>query len=74
MVAVTFRMIWMIQFAFAASANPDIMYLDEAMRADDSAQFRKAMGEEVKSLIDNNHWQIVKRIELPLATKILPSV
>jgi hypothetical protein len=33
------------QIAFAASANPDIMYLDDAMRADHCDKFREAMAE-----------------------------
>jgi hypothetical protein len=60
--------------AFAASANPDIMYLNKAMRADDSAQFQDAMAEEVRLHTENNHWQIVKRSDLPIGTEVLPSV
>jgi len=35
--------------SFAASTNPDILYLDDAMRAPDAAEFRKAMVQEIKS-------------------------
>ena len=35
--------------AFVASSNPDIMYLDEAMKQPDKLQFQQAMIEEVKS-------------------------
>ena len=60
--------------AFAASTNPDIMHLGEAMAAPDSAQFRKAMADEVKSHEDWKHWELVTRASLPANTEILPAV
>lgn len=50
------------------------MCLDEALAAHDSAQFKKAMCEEVLSHTENNHWEIVKRCDLPPGTEILPAV
>ena len=47
--------------SFAVSSNPDILYLDGAMKADDSAQFRKAMAGEVHSHDENEHWEVMKR-------------
>ena len=61
-------------FAMAASGNPDILYLDEALKAPDSAQFKQAMRDEVKAHTDNNHWVIVHRSSVPKGMKILPAV
>ena len=60
--------------AFAASNNPDIMYLDEAMAAPDSKQFREAMAKEVESHEDWQHWELVSKASLPPDTEILPAV
>ncbi len=60
--------------AFVASTNPDIMYLDEAMRQPDRVQFQKAMIEEVKTHTENGHWKIISREEVPKGTPVLPSV
>jgi hypothetical protein len=60
--------------AFAASSNPDIMYLDQAMREPDKEQFEQAMLDEVKSHTDLGHWEIVTKKSIPITTKVLPSV
>jgi Reverse transcriptase (RNA-dependent DNA polymerase) len=60
--------------AFAASNNPDIMYLNEAMAAPDKEEFRKAMLKEVESHELNQHWELVKRADLPAGTEVLPAV
>jgi len=60
--------------AFAASSNPDILHLQDAMKADDHKKFKKAMAEEVKSHEDNDHWELIKRDQVPHDTPILPAV
>ncbi len=60
--------------AFAASANPDVMYLDQAMKEPDKKQFEQAMVDEVTSHTENNHWEVTERSSIPKDTKILPSV
>jgi hypothetical protein len=60
--------------AFAASANPDTMYLHQALRAPDRSQFIKAMQREVKDHEDLKHWELVHRSEIPEGTKVLPAV
>jgi len=60
--------------AFAASSNPDILYLQDAMKANDHKKFKKAMAEEVKSHEDNDHWELIKRDQAPHGTPILPAV
>jgi hypothetical protein len=59
---------------FAASANPDVMYLDQAMKEPDRDKFEEAMLKEVQSHTDNNHWKIVPKRSIPRGTKILPAV
>jgi hypothetical protein len=44
---------------FAASADPDAMYLHEAMKQPDKAQFKQAMKEEVDSFDANNNWKLL---------------
>lgn len=60
--------------AFAATSNPDVMYLDQAMKEADSADFQRAMIKEVASHADNGHWEMVLIASIPKGTKILPSV
>jgi hypothetical protein len=61
-------------FAFAASADPDTMYLHEAMRQTDRLQFIEAMKREVEDHSNNGNWQIVHRSNIPKNYQILPSV
>ena len=60
--------------AFTASSNPDIMYLDQAMKEPDSKQFEKAMIDEVKTHTNLGNWDIILRSEVPEGTKVLPAV
>ena len=60
--------------AFAASSDPDIMYLHEAMKQPDKKQFVKAMIDEVTTHTERGHWKIVPITEVPSGTKILPAV
>jgi Reverse transcriptase (RNA-dependent DNA polymerase) len=60
--------------AFVASTNPDVMYLDQAMKEPDRAKFEEAMLKEVKAHTDNGHWKIVHKRSIPRGTKILPAV
>jgi histone deacetylase 1/2 len=61
-------------FAFAASADPDTMYLKEAMRQPDREKFIEAMKKEIQDHTDNKHWKIVRRSLIPKGTQILPAV
>jgi len=60
--------------AFAASTNPDILYLRDAMDAPDYAKFEKAMADEVQSHVDNKHWELILKSQVPEGTSILPAV
>jgi hypothetical protein len=60
--------------AFAASSNPDTMYLHEALRAPDRSEFIKAMQQEVKDHKDRQHWEMIPKSQVPQGTIILPAV
>jgi hypothetical protein len=60
--------------SFVASTNPDVMYMDQAMKEPDSEQFQLAMLKEVKAHTDNGHWTIVRRDAVPDGVDILPAV
>jgi Reverse transcriptase (RNA-dependent DNA polymerase) len=65
---------WMSPLAYAASSNPDVMYLHEALMQPDKAQFIKAMIEEVEGQTRNKNWVLVERGRLPKGARILPCV
>jgi len=60
--------------AYAASADPDTMYLDQAMREPDREKFIEAMQKEIKDHEERGHWEVVPRDSLPKGTPILPAV
>ena len=60
--------------AFAASNDPDVMYLHEAMRQPDRKQFLEAMQREVEGQTKNGNWSIIPRIAVPKGSTILPAV
>ena len=60
--------------SFAATSDPDTMYLHEAQREPDWAKFQAAMLEEVQAHETHGHWELVKRDDIPEGTQVLPSV
>jgi hypothetical protein len=60
--------------AYKSTSDPDTMYLHEAMREPDKAEFVKSMTKEVNGMIDNETFVIRKRTSIPEGVKILPSV
>ena len=58
----------------AASSDPDILYLHEAMKALDRAQFLKAMEREIKGHEEGNHWVLVPKQQVPKGTRVLDAV
>jgi hypothetical protein len=60
--------------AFAASSNPDIMYLHKTLKAPDTEEFLKAMQQEVKDHEERGHWELVSKSDIPEGTIILPAV
>ena len=59
---------------FAASSNPDILHLHEAMRAPDCQQFQRAMEQEIKGHEDGKHWVLIPKTQVPKGTRVLDTV
>jgi Reverse transcriptase (RNA-dependent DNA polymerase) len=59
---------------YAASSDPDTMYLHEAMREPDREHFLRAMEDEVQAQTNNGNWVVVEKDTLPPGTRILPAV
>ena len=60
--------------SFLEKSDPDTMYYHQAMKADDSKQFRKAMQGEIDSHNSSEHWAIRQRDQVPEGVKVLDSV
>jgi Reverse transcriptase (RNA-dependent DNA polymerase)/GAG-pre-integrase domain len=60
--------------SYAASSDPDIMYLNEAMRQPDRDKFLKAMEDEVRAHTENGNWMLVPRKSVPSNQPVLPAV
>jgi hypothetical protein len=60
--------------SYAASTDPDIMYMHEALKSPDAPDFVKAMMKEIDAHVNNKNWQVIKRSEIPSDSKVLPAV
>ena len=61
--------------AFAASkSDPDTLNFKDAMNAEDSAAFKKAMLKECDAHTDNEHWEVWAKADVPPEQDILPAV
>jgi hypothetical protein len=60
--------------AFLAEMMGDVMYLHQALRQPDSKEFVEAVIKEVNSHVDNDHWKLIPRTEVPEGTEVVPSV
>jgi hypothetical protein len=60
--------------AFSSTSDPDTMYWHQASQQADSSQFLKAAVKEVKSHVDEGHFELLTRSELPKGTKVLGAV
>ena len=60
--------------AFKASSDPDTLYYHEAMAAPDRKQFLEAIVKEVNAHIENNHWALVPKRDVPKDAKVLDAV
>ena len=59
---------------YAVSSDPDILYLHEAMKAPDQAQFLQAMEQEIKGHEEGKHWVLIPKHQVPKGTKVLDAV
>ena len=60
--------------AFAASADPNIMYYHRAMREPDHEQFRRSILKEIQDHEMNQHWEVIPKQNMPPNTKLLDMV
>jgi hypothetical protein len=60
--------------ACKATSDPDTMYLHEAMKEPDKADFLKAMMKEVEDQVGNGNFSIIPKSSVKNKKKILPAV
>jgi hypothetical protein len=60
--------------AHSASYDPDVTYINEAMRQPDRDKFLKAMEEEIRAHTENRNWTLITRDKVPNNQPILPAV
>jgi hypothetical protein len=60
--------------AFLAEMMGDIMYLHQVLNQPDSRELVEAIIKELNGHIDNNHWKLIPRTEVPEGTEVVPSV
>jgi hypothetical protein len=59
---------------FHAKNMGDIMYLHQALWQPDAREFVEPVIKEVNGHIDNGHWKLIPRTEVPEGTEVVPSV
>lgn len=57
-----------------ATSDPDTMYMHEAMREPDKAEFIKAMQKEVNDQMKNGNFVYCRRANVPVGAQIIPAV
>ena len=60
--------------AMKAKADPDTLYLHEAMREPDRDQFVEAMGKEIDSQVGMGVYEIIRKDKVPEGATVLPAV
>jgi len=60
--------------AYAISNDPDVLTVDEALKAPDAKHFQVEMSKEFNAHMDKGHWVFVQKDSLPPGTKVLPRV
>ena len=60
--------------AYKATADPDTMYLHEAMKQKDWSEFRIAMQKEIKDRMKDNNFSIIHKSKIPHKAMVLPAV
>ena len=60
--------------AYKATADPDTMYLHEAMKQKDWKEFRKAMQKEVDDRMKDKNFSITHKNKIPKNALVLPAV
>ena len=60
--------------AYKATADPDTMYLHEAMKQKDWSEFRIAMQNEINDRMKDNNFSIIHKNKIPPKATVLPAV
>ena len=60
--------------AYKATSGPDSMYLHQAMKEPDRANFLTAMLQEVNNQVKSENFTVVKQNQVPKDSTILPCV
>ena len=60
--------------AFKAKADPDTLYLHEALREPDKQKFIEAMEKEIDSQVEMGVYQIIRKDQVPKGATVLPAV
>jgi len=59
---------------YKATADPDTMYMHQAMKQPDAAKFKEAMQKEWDDQLNNGNFSLIKRSEVPEGALVLPTV
>ncbi len=51
-----------------------IIYLNQALQQPDAAHFVETVMQEVNGHVNNKHWHLTKRSEVPPDVEVIPSV
>ena len=60
--------------AYKDTADPDSMYLHQALKQPDKVQFLEAMISEIDAMVKKGIFKVIKQSEIPKNTKVLPTV
>jgi hypothetical protein len=60
--------------AYKAKADPDTMYLHEALKEPDREKFIEAMEKEIAQQVQRGVYSIIKKSKVPQGATILPAV
>ena len=60
--------------AYKASANPDILYMHEAMKYQDQKELITSIKKEVTDQTDNGNSSAIPNYEVPKEAKVIPAV
>ena len=61
-------------YASKASTDPDILYLHEAMKAEDWPNFRAAMQKGIDDRMEGKNFSVIHKAKVPRTATILPAV
>ena len=59
--------------AFHAEMVGNVMYYHQAMKQDDVDKLKQAVEREVNGHVDNGHWELIPKAEIPEGHETVPS-